>query len=274
MRNWFFKSAAVLGSLAIGLTACEKDETKVTTEFGAAPVLSVSSSAPLVLLQDNADQPALTYTWTPYTMALSDGSTPVSPVTYTLQFAKAGTKFESLQELSAGSGSTSTLAIKTVDLNTALLGLNLPFTAPSQVDVRLKTVVAGNIAPLYSASSTLTVTPYDFCEQPAASKAWTLIGAAAQGWGTDIAMKYDCTSKTFSYTGPLKADEFKFRYGGTDPVTGNWKADLGGTSSTGGALIQGGPNLKIATAGTYTIILTPGPLAADGKATNGTFTIK
>ena len=273
MYNLFTKTTALLGLLTIGLMACKKDETQVKAAFGAAPVLTASSSAPLVLRQVNAGQPALTYSWTPYTLTLSDGSAPVSQVTYTLQFAKAGTNFASPKEISAGSGAASTLAVKTGDLNTVLQDLQLPFTAPSQVDVRLKTSVAGNIAPLYSATSTLTATPYKSCAQPETAQAWSIIGPAGQGWGTDVVMTYNCDDKTFNYTGPLKADEFKFRYGGSTPEIA-WKANLGGDSSTGGALTQGGPNLKVAAAGTYTVVLTPGTIGADGKVSGGTFTIK
>lgn len=278
MQNWFSKTTVLLGLLTLGFTACRKDEVQVTTAFGNAPVLMTSTTS-LVLTQANADAPALTYSWNPYTVTLADGAKSVSPVIYTLQLAKAGTNFATPQELSAGTGAASMLTIKTKDLNTLVQALKLTNGVAAPVEARLKTFVTGNLATLYSPTSTLLVTPYEVkapavCVQPAASQAWSLIGAAAKGWGTDVAMRYDCASGTFTYTGPLVADEFKFRYGGDDAATGKWKANLGGTSSTGGELTQDGSNLKIATAGTYTIVLTPGAIGADGKATGGTFTIK
>jgi hypothetical protein len=120
----------------------------------------------------------------------------------------------------------------------------------------------------------ITATPYSFCAQPA--KAWSIIGDAANGWntGNDIVMTYDCINRTYSYTGPLKAKAgtnaagYKFRY------NNDWAANLGGTSSTGGNLTQGGDNLKVDVDKVYTIVLTPGTIKADGSASGGSYTIK
>ena len=270
MYNLFSRTTALLGllSAAAVFTACEKDEVKITSEFGAAPVLTTITKT-VMLTQEKGNEPAITYTWNPYTVALSDGSKAVSPVTYTLQLAKAGTSFATVQEISAGTGSASSITIKTVDLNTSLQGLKLPYGQSTPLDVRLKTFVAGNMMPLYSATTTLSATPYEFCAQPAAKQAWTIIGPAGKGWGDtdDVTMKYNCDAKTYSYTGPLKADSFKFRYGGA------WAANLGGTAPTGGALTHDGPDMKIPAVGVYTVTLNPGPLTADGKASPSTFTI-
>lgn len=279
MKNYTTRALGVCATLLVLATSCKKDETRVTAEFGATPTLTASTTAPIVLLQANEDAPALTFAWQPYTVSLSDGSKAVTNITYVLELAKAGTSFTPKQEISAGGNTASSAAIKTKDLNTALQALKLPNGAPSPVDFRLRTSVVGNLAPVYSPVTTLTVTPYEYkvptvCVQPAGSQAWSLIGAAAQGWGTDVTMTYDCAGGTFTYTGPLAADEFKFRYGGDDAATGKWKANLGGTSSTGGELTQDGPNLKITTPGTYTVVLTPGAIGADGKATGGSYTIR
>ncbi|MEJ7665732.1 MAG: hypothetical protein WKG07_42545 [Hymenobacter sp.] len=51
-------------------------------------------------------------------------------------------------------------------------------------------------------------TPYSFCAQPA--QAWGIIGPAGVSWDMDITLTYDCVAKTYSYTGALKADEFRF----------------------------------------------------------------
>ncbi len=273
MKNYITRALGVSAALMVLTTSCKKDEVKVNADFGATPTLTASTTAPIVLLQDNEDAPALSFSWKPYTIALSDGSKAVSSVTYTLQIAKSGTNFAPNKEISAGGNTASSLTIKTKDLNTALQSLKLPNGTPSQVDVRLRTSVVGNLDPVYSPVTTLTVTPYEYkapavCVQPAAAQAWTLIGPAGKDWSTDIAMTYDCATSTFTYTGPLNAGEFKFRFGGA------WTANLGGDSSTGGALVQEGHNLAVATAGTYTIVLTPGEIGADGKATGGSFTIK
>jgi hypothetical protein len=79
---------------------------------------------------------------------------------------------------------------------------------------------------------------------------FTIIGGATgdSSWGTDLAMTYDATNHTYTYTGPLVAGEFKFR------ANKGWSLNLGGTF---GSLKQDGSNLKIDADGNYTIVLTP-----------------
>lgn len=251
--------------------ACKKDEVQVMATPSGQPALTASAST-VVLSQANANQTALTFTWKPLTTTVSGTDKSLSQAaTYQLQFAKAGSNFAKPASIDAGAGPNTT--VKVSDLNDALNSLGLPSGTANQVEVRLNATYASNYV-LSSPSIPLTATTYTYCGQPDASKSWTIIGPAGKGWGTDVAMAYDCASKSFTYTGPLNADEFKFRYGGTDPVTGNWKANLGGSSSTGGSLVQDGPNLKITTAGNYTVVLTPGTIGADGKASGGSFTIK
>lgn len=268
MKNYTTRALGVCATLLVLATSCKKDETQVSAEFGAAPTLTASTTAPIVLLQANEDAPAVTFTWKPYAVSLSDGSKAVTTTTYVLELAKAGTGFAPKQEIGAGSNTTTT-TIKTKDLNTALQALKLPNGTASPVDFRLRTSVVGNLAPVYSPVTTLTITPYEYvapavCVQ--ANRAWGLIGPAGMGWDKDITMTYDCSTDTYTYTGPLNADKFKFRFNKA------WDTNLGGASSTGGDLTQGGSDLSITTAGTYTITL-KATIGADNKAA-GTFSIK
>ena len=264
MNNYLTQALGACAALVVLATACKKDETQAVISPSNQPTLTASAST-VVLLQANADQPALTFTWTPVKSSnLSGTDKAVSPaMTYQLQFAKPGTNFAKPVSIDAGAGPTT--VVKVAALNNALLTLGLMPGVATPVEMRLNANYAANF-PWASPGVALTATTY--CDQPEPSKAWSVIGAAAKGWGTDAVMTYDCATNAFTYTGPFNADEFKFRYGG------DWRANLGGASSTGGALTQGGPNLKIATAGTYTVVLTPGTIDADGKATGGTFTIK
>ncbi len=78
---------------------------------------------------------------------------------------------------------------------------------------------------------------------------WGIIGSAtAGGWGDDTVMKYNNTTKKWTITTSLVAGEFKFR------KNHNWGTNLGGS---GGTLSDGGSNIPIAAAGTYTITLDP-----------------
>lgn len=77
---------------------------------------------------------------------------------------------------------------------------------------------------------------------------FSLIGPAVGGWETDVDMTYDPETETFSYTGEFVPGEFKFR------VNHGWDFDFGGSLES---LSQGGPNLSVTEAGTYTLVLTP-----------------
>jgi hypothetical protein len=269
MKTWITQTAAgVVALAAISLSACKKDEVQATL----TPTNSVSltaSTTNVVLTQANASSTAATFTFTPLTYAWANADKPYNPnTTYTLQVAKRGTNFATLvSSIDLGAGPSKTLTVG--DLNSPLLGGGLPVGTATPLDIRLRAVYAAN-SPMYSATLPLTATVY--CAQPSADQAWSIIGDAANGWSTDVIMTYDCAQNVYTYTGPFKADAYKFRYGGN---TGNWKANLGGASSTGGSLTQGGSDLRITTAGTYTITLKPASFKSDGTVEDGsTFTIK
>ncbi|WP_310397966.1 SusE domain-containing protein [Hymenobacter sp.] len=263
-----------LAVMAIGFTACEKDEIRTTAQFGAEPVLTASTTNAGTLLRADAEKLAVTFSWNPYTLALSDNSAPVSLVTYTLQFAKAGTNFAAVQEVTAEGPAASSLALKTVDLNTVLLALDLPFGQSAQVDVRLKTFVANNIATLFSATSTLTAAPYDNCVAPS-TDTWGLVGPAGDGWpgatATDRTMTYDCKARAYVLRTTLNAGDFKFRR------NKDWAVNLGALTKpiTPGAastpLKLSGEDMTITTPGTYTIKLAVNVSA--GAVTGGTLTV-
>lgn len=274
MYNWFSKSAFLVGLLSIGLTACKKDEIKVTSEFSAPPMLAASTMNAGALTKANADNTAVTYTWTPYTIKTSDDSKVASPVTYTLQFAKAGTNFASVKEVDGGAAAASSLAIKTTKLNSLLLSLGLPFAQSGQVDVRLKTFVAGNMPILYSSTMQLTATPYDECTAPSADT-WGLVGPAGDGWpgatATDRTLKWDCKVNAYVLRTALNAGDFKFR------KDKDWGVNLGAltkplTPGTGPTTLKpNGEDMTITTPGTYTITLTTVGTGAD--VTAGTLTV-
>jgi hypothetical protein len=265
MFTWFTRLGISTSLLAtLSLTACQKDEVKVVATPSGQPMLTAAGTSNQVLLQSNASANAVTYTWTPVTFGFQS----VAP-TYSLQFDKKGNNFASAQSIDAGTALTKTLTVS--DLNTVYQSLKLVNTtqgaqqAASTLDVRvIASIGTPDGAKSTSAISSLTATPYSFCTQPA--QAWGLIGPAGISWDADVTMTYDCASNSYSYTGPLKVGAFKFRF------NKDWKSNLGGSSSTGGALTQGGSDMNITTAKTYTIVLTP-TIDTSGNA-SGSYTIQ
>ena len=264
MKKSLTQALGFCTALLLLVSACKKDEVQTVIQPGTAPTLT-SSANNVVLLQPNSDKAAATYTWTPVTFGYQ------AAVTYTLQFDKQGGNFSSPVSFGAGTSLTRTLTV--ADLNSVYQskGLVSSSAAPAATPVAVRVVASvGAAAPsVASAASTITATPYAFCAQPDTKQAWTIIGSVGPGadWSSDYTMVYDCAAKTYTYTGALKAGEYKFRYGQ------DWTTNLGGSSSTGGALTQGGDNLKIATAGTYTITLITPTIDATGKG-SGSYAIK
>ena len=68
MRTWLNK-IMLIGIAAIVFSACEKDEVRTILSTGSAPSLQ-SSVTSLVLLQANANNDAVKFTYTPATFGL------------------------------------------------------------------------------------------------------------------------------------------------------------------------------------------------------------
>lgn len=87
---------------------------------------------------------------------------------------------------------------------------------------------------------------------------WSIIGSSTPNgdWSTDVDLVPNTTNNTWTVTTYLLAGEFKFR------ANHDWGINLGGAS---GSLSWGGANIKIATAGTYTITL---------DLANGTYSVQ
>lgn len=274
MLHSFSKTAALAGLLALGLTACKKDEVRVTSEFSASPVLSASTANAGVLDRANAQATAVTFNWTPISIKTSDDSKVASTVTYTLQLARAGTNFATVREISGGAASSSSLVIRTVDLNSALLFLGLPFGQSGRVDIRLKTFVAANLPIQYSSTLQLTATPYDECVAPNADT-WGLVGPAGDGWpgatATDRELKWNCTANAYVLRTTLGVGDFKFRQNQA------WTVNLGALTkpivpgATPITLKTNGEDMSVAVAGTYTVKLTV--VGSGSNVTAGTLTV-
>ncbi|MGD9976653.1 MAG: hypothetical protein AB7S54_01835 [Bacteroidales bacterium] len=78
---------------------------------------------------------------------------------------------------------------------------------------------------------------------------WGVIGGF-NNWGSSQAMTWDAANGVFTTTITTTADNSEFKFRAND----GWDVNFGGSLN---ALTQGGDNLVIATAGTYTITLDP-----------------
>ena len=245
MKNWLTQVAAAAFAVA-ALASCQKDEDKVTVTPSTTSALTASSTS-VVLKQANSAQPALTYNWTPVSAGLTGTSSAKAPaVSYQLQVAKSADGFGYPAAIDA---STSTSKDVTVgELNTALTTLGLAPNVANPVYVRVVAVVGSDTHSFASNPVQLTATSYKVCLPPN-SDSWSIIGPAGVDWNTDVALAYNCDTKTYDITRTLNAGEFKFR------KNNDWTVNYGSSSNTGGALAAGGSNILVATTGNYIIKL-------------------
>ena len=83
----------------------------------------------------------------------------------------------------------------------------------------------------------------------ATATAWGIIGdATPAGWDASTAMTYNKTTKLWTVTAVLSQKEMKFR------ANNAWDLNLGDTGANG-TMEYGGDNIKVPSAGTYTITL-------------------
>src|SRR5258705_5797069 len=155
MRTWLNKMMLV-GAAAIAISSCKKDEVKTVINTGTSPTLSATTATPLVLLQANANNNAIKFT---YTTDASFGFD--AAVTYVLQIAKGGTSFVSASTTEVGLSKTAPLekSFKVIDFNRELLKI-INYGVATAVEVRVKATVAAAAPALYSNVVTLTCTAY------------------------------------------------------------------------------------------------------------------
>lgn len=193
---------------SVAFIACEKEEDRVILEQGTAPELSASASS-LQLLEDQAAEEAVTFSWTDAEFGFPAG------VDYTLQLAPAGTNFaeprneelENLQEF------TYTVA----ELNRRATQLGLEPDTEGQLEARVRASLSDAVEPVFSNTVTLDITPYtpEGSEEVPGLTTIYMIGPATENdWDNNAAMPMFINTEgedaVFTYTGYLEEGALKF----------------------------------------------------------------
>jgi hypothetical protein len=195
MKNNFkyFLSALVL--LAV-VASCKKDEHKISYEGGTPPVLTPSSTAPLVLTSSDATKPAIKFTWTNPNYQFTTGLSS-QDVTYVLQVDTTGANFSSKnkQEVSIAKDLSTQFTVK--ELNAVLAKLNLLENMTHNVEFRLKSTLIGGSVPLYSNVVKMVITPYLDVAVPIPTNGtlWATGDATGAGWANPLGAPYDVSQK-------------------------------------------------------------------------------
>ncbi|MFN8250928.1 MAG: SusE domain-containing protein [Ferruginibacter sp.] len=224
MKKTFINIFSVV-MLAATVASCKKDEATSYFEGGTAPVLTASSTAPLVLKKENKDNVAMVLRWTNPNYQFSTGPSS-QDVVYYLQVDTTGKNFTSagMQELAIPKELTSTLTVK--DLNGFLSRMELKSGTEYNVELRIKSVISGGAAALYSNVIKIKLTPYlDFAVEPPGTPAaqyndgnlWVTGDAFASGWSNPLLAPY-LTSQKFT-----KIDVLHYQLIVTFNATGGYK---------------------------------------------------
>jgi starch-binding outer membrane protein SusE/F len=220
-------------SVAVIFAACSKDENRVYFEGGTAPVLTASSTTPLVLTNANANNNVLSFTWTNPNYQFTTGLSS-QDVTYALEVDTTGANFSNPEKQTVTIARDLGVTMTVKDLNTVLSKLNLLENIPHNVEFRLKASI-GNAVPLYSNVVKMVITPYlDVAVPvPPTGELYITGDATASSWTNSppAAQKFTKLSNTlYEITVPLTSGKF-YKFLST---LGQWQPQYGGTSATGG----------------------------------------
>lgn len=144
---------------AAALAACDKDGDIITT--GGVQPVELSGSGDVVIDKEHTSGLALTLNWTDNShLTTSDErvQTPVGTAVNTLQFSKTD-GFETPLEILTESGTTS-MQFTAETLNSLVGRVGLESDVASTLFIRMRSVLANNVAPMYSNVYPIKVTPY------------------------------------------------------------------------------------------------------------------
>ena len=183
-------------ALIFVLASCEKDEHKIILESSTVPVLTASSTSPMVLTGANGGNVAIRFNWTNPDYKFTTGNSS-QDVTYTLQVDSTGSNFTnpSMQEVSIANDLSKEFTVK--ELNSVLTKLNMLENIAHNIEFRLKASLAGGTVPLFSNVIKIVITPYlDVAVPiPASGTLWITGDAAGSGWANPLGNPYDVNQK-------------------------------------------------------------------------------
>jgi hypothetical protein len=225
--------------LATCLWACTKDENREYILGGTNPVLTASSTAPLVLNVLNQNNAAISFSWTNPNYQFTTGVSS-QDVSYALQFDTTGANFTNpkLQTKSIISDLATTLTVK--ELNTYLLSMGLVEDMPHNIEMRIVASFAGSTVPLASNVIKKVITPYlDVAiPLPPTGELFITGDACVSSWTNTPPIAQKCTKVdnttykiTMSFT-PGKFYKFLSNQGFWQPQYGV-KIGSGGTANGG-----------------------------------------
>jgi starch-binding outer membrane protein SusE/F len=239
MKTSFIKQISLLGLALFLFSSCEKDEDRIVANTNGTGAALTATSNNLVLTKANQDKEAVKFTVSEADFGFD------AALTNTIQFAKAGTNFAAPKEVVLPGGSTSK-SYTVLDFNALLLSMNLPTSANSTIEARVKTEVTGStaFAPVYSNVLSMTVNPYPLIS-------YVYVPGAYQGWNPASADSLISPTSNGIYTGVINFTPGNLMF----KITPEKKWDVAYGDAGGGKVSTSGGDLSAPSAGMYRLTL-------------------
>ncbi|RYZ96966.1 MAG: SusF/SusE family outer membrane protein [Sphingobacteriaceae bacterium] len=235
MNPFVFKSL-VFSLIALMLWSCKKDEVRSVAAANATGGTLKASTTTVMPERATQDENLITIDFTKADFGFNAAAKNI------LEIAVAGTSFSAPKEVPFDANVLS----KTwtgLDFNVLLLALNLPFDAPTDIEVRIKSEVSTAITPVYSNVITLSAKPYPLITH-------LYVPGEYQGWNPATADSLTSATGNGIHTGIIyfpntPGASFKFK------ITPQKKWDVAYGDAGGGKISTSGGDITGPGAGSY-----------------------
>ncbi|HVS96414.1 MAG TPA: SusE domain-containing protein [Puia sp.] len=269
MKNCIHKIVCSATAGLILLSACKKDEARISFQGGTAPALTSTVSDSISLPVTDTTRTAVTFSWTNPNYQFSNGISSMN-VSYYLEFDTAsGFNSSKLQTVGISANLSQTFSV--AQLN-AILANGMGLTTGSQHTVQVRVVsfmspytsTSQPIGTLASNTLSYSVTPYAPPPAVAPPKSGTLyiVGSAvADNWANPIPAG-DLAGETFTMLSPTHFQLITNLVGGAEykligvngSWTDQWSVATADTYPNGGPFVYNGANcIAPSASGSYLI---------------------
>ncbi len=189
-------------SIAMSMLAgCEKDENQIFYESGTEPVLSASTTTPILKPEPAFDKDnVMTFSWTNPDYKFTTGISS-HDVNYRLEFDTVGSNFNNPRKGVVVVAKNLSKTFTTGEMNALLSGLNQMALTPDRdynMEARVVSYVGTNSLQLTSNKVSFKVRPFSpppVVPVPDAGTLWATGDAFASGWNNPLPAPYNTTQR-------------------------------------------------------------------------------
>jgi starch-binding outer membrane protein SusE/F len=240
MKN-IFKLLALSSLLVATMDSCKKDEHKDYYEGGTNPVLTASTTSPLITFA-NADNVAMTLSWTNPNYKFTTG-TSSQDVSYVVEIDTSGANFTNPNKQSIAVSKDLSVSFTASQFNTYMLNELLTPGVAHNLEIRVKASLVNSSAILISNVLKLTVTPYAIPPKvvpPTTGDLYLVGSATAGGWNNPVPLP----TQQFTQITPTLYQITVSLIGGQEylflPLNGDWGHKYAVADKTVSGLNTGG----------------------------------